>query len=732
MTLARSAVLLLALGALALFWGLDLGQYLRLSYLQQSQSEFAALYAQSPWQTRCVFFAIYLAVAALSLPGAFILTLAGGAVFGLGWGLLLISFASSMGATLSFWIARFLLRDAVQQRLGERLDQINHGLAREGVFYLLALRLMPVIPFILINLAMGLTRLPAWTFYWVSQIGMLAGTAAYVNAGTQLARIHALSDVLRPSLLGSLMLLGLLPLVARMGLNLLRTWRAQRQIYRPWLAQKPTHFDRNLVVIGAGAGGLVSAYIAATLKAKVTLVEAQKMGGDCLNTGCVPSKTLIKAARVAHQMRHASRYGLTDTQPVFRLAELMQRINASIASIAPHDSVERYTALGVEVLQGNAKLISPWTVQVSMNDGTTRTLTTRSIVIAAGASPVVPDLPGLQDVGFLTSDTLWDALARRDALPQRLLVLGAGPIGCELAQSFARLGCQVTLVDLAFQVLPHEDPQASALIEDAMRADGVRLLLGQQATRCELLGGKKTLWVQARNALKSDQANEEALVFDELICAVGRSARLTGYGLEALGIATANTLQTNDRLQTIFPNIYAAGDVAGPYQLTHVAAHQAWHATVNALLGGIKKFRVSYRVIPRVTFTDPELAHVGLSIQEADRQGVAYEITQLELGALDRAVTDSLTSGFVKVLTVPGRDRILGVTVVGEQAGELLAEYALALQNGWGLKKILSTVHAYPTFTEASRAVAGQWRRVHASERALRWAQRFHDWRRGD
>ena len=732
MTRQRSAVLLLAVGAFTLFWALDLGQYLRLSYLQQSQSEFAALYVQSPWQVRGAFFAIYLAVAALSLPGAFILTLAGGAIFGFGWGLLLISFASSMGATLSFWIARFLLRDAVQQRLGERLRQINEGMEKEGIFYLLALRLMPVVPFILINLAMGLTRLPTWTFYWVSQVGMLAGTAAYVNAGTQLARIHALSDVLKPSLLGSLMLLGLLPLVARGGMKLLKKRRTQRQIYRPWIHQKPKRFDRNLIVMGAGAGGLVSAYIAATLKAKVTLVEAQKMGGDCLNTGCIPSKTLIKAARVAHQMRHASQYGLADTQPVFRLADLMQHINATIASIAPHDSVERYTALGVDVLQGYAKIIHPWAVEVSLNDGSTRTLTTRSIVIAAGARPVVPELPGLQEVGFLTSDTLWDALARRDALPQRLVVLGAGAVGCELAQCFARLGCQVTLVDLAVQVLPREDAQASAMVAAALRADGVRLLLGHQAMHCELRGGEKTLWVQTRHAPKTDSSAQEALVFDDLMCAVGRSARLTGYGLEALGIATTNTVQTNDCLQTIFPNIYAVGDVAGLYQLTHVAAHQAWHATVNALLGGIKKFRVSYRVIPRVTFTDPEVAQVGLSVQEADRQGVAYEVTQLELGGLDRAITDGATSGFVKVLTVPGRDRILGVTVVGEQAGELIAEYALAMQNGWGLKKILSTVHAYPTLVEANRAVAGQWRRAHASERALRWAQRFHAWRRGD
>ena len=732
MTRQRSAVLLLAVGAFTLFWALDLGQYLRLSYLQQSQSEFAALYVQSPWQVRGAFFAIYLAVAALSLPGAFILTLAGGAIFGFGWGLLLISFASSMGATLSFWIARFLLRDAVQQRLGERLRQINEGMEKEGIFYLLALRLMPVVPFILINLAMGLTRLPTWTFYWVSQIGMLAATAAYVNAGTQLARIQALSDVLKPSLLGSLMLLGLLPLLAREGMKLIKRHRAQRQIYRSWIAQKPKRFDRNLVVIGAGAGGLVSAYIAAALKAKVTLVEVKKMGGDCLNTGCVPSKALIKTARVAHQMRHASRYGLTDAQPAFRLADLMQHINATITSIAPHDSVERYTALGVEVLQGHAKIISPWAVQLSMNDGTTRTLTTRSIVIAAGATPVVPELPGLQEVGFLTSDTLWDALARRNAVPERLLVLGAGPIGCELAQSFARLGSQVTVVDLADRVLTREDPQASALVENALRADGVRLLLGHQAMRCEWQDGEKRLWVQSQPVNNDGQAAVQALVFDDLICAVGRSARLTGYGLEALGIATSKTVQTNDYLQTIYPNIYAAGDVAGPYQLTHVAAHQAWHATVNALLGGIQQFRVNYRVIPRVTFTDPEVAHVGLTTREADEQGIAYEVTCLDLSELDRALTDGTTCGFVKVLTVPGRDRILGVTVAGEHAGDLLAEYVLAMQHGLGLKKILATVHAYPTLAESSRSVAGQWRRGHASEYALRWARRFHDWRRGD
>ena len=720
MKAARGLVLALLLGGLLLFFALDLGRFVTLATLQQRQADWATLYALHPWELRAAYFALYVAATTLALPGAALLTLAGGAVFGFGWGLLLVSFASSLGATLSFLVARLLLRGLVQARFATQLAEINAGVQRAGGLYLLSLRLIPVVPFFLINLTMGLTTLRVRTFYAVSQLGMLAGTAVYVNAGIQLGALRRVADVASPALLGSLALLGLFPLLLERLLHHLK----RRRVLAPWRGLRPKKFDRNLVVIGAGAGGLVSAYIAAAARAKVTLVEAKEMGGDCLHTGCVPSKALIRSARLAQQMRQAEHYGLRPVAPALDFKRLMQRIQQVIAEIAPHDSVARYTALGVDVVLGHAKITNPWTVEIALNRGGTQVVTTRSIVIAAGARPLLPALPGLEAVGCLTSDTLWAHLATLERLPLRWVVLGGGPVGCELAQAFARLGAEVTLVEQAERLLLREDAEVSAVTAAALQADGVRVLSGHQALRCEVQGGDKVLVLQ-------HQGQELRLVFDCLLCAVGRAARLSGYGLEELGIPSDATVSTDDCLQTLYPNIYAAGDVAGPYQLTHVAAHQAWYATVNALFGDFKRFRVRYRAIPQATFVDPEIARVGLNEQEAQAQGVAYEVSRFDIGELDRAIADGTARGFVKVLTVPGKDRILGATIVGAQAAELLAEYALALQHGLGLKQILGTVHAYPTLAEANKAAAGPWRRAHLPERLLRWVQRFHDWRRG-
>ena len=717
----RKLLLLLAvaLGLIA-FFAFDLDRYFSLEFLKQSQARFAELRETQPLQLALGFFLIYVAVTALSLPGATIVTLAGGAIFGLGWGLLIVSFASSIGATLAFLAARFLLRDSVQSRFGQRLADMDKGIQKDGAFYLFTLRLIPVVPFFVINLLMGLTKMKAWTFYWVSQLGMLAGTAVYVNAGTQLGQIDSLKGILSPGLLGSFVLLGLFPLVARKIVEAVQ----KRKVYARWAAVRPKSFDRNLIVIGAGAGGLVSAYIAAAVKAKVTLIEAHKMGGDCLNYGCVPSKALIKSAKLAHQMRHGANYGLSDTTPAFSFKAVMQRIHDVIKAIEPHDSVERYTGLGVEVLQGYAKLVNPWTVEIALNGGGTQRLTARSIVIAAGARPFVPPLPGLNDVGYVTSDTLWDGFAKLDEVPQRLVVLGGGPIGSELAQSFARLGSQVTQVEMGARIMVREDEEVSALAKASLEADGVAVLTGHKALRCELVNGEKTLVVEHAGA-------EKRIAFDQLLCAVGRVARLTGYGLEDLGIPTNRTVETNEYLQTIYPNIYAAGDVAGPYQFTHVAAHQAWYAAVNALFGDFKTFKADYSVIPWATFIDPEVARVGLNEQEAKEKKIPYEVTQYGIDDLDRAIADSEAHGFVKVLTVPGKDKILGVTIVGTHAGDLLAEYVLAMKHGLGLNKILGTIHTYPTLAEANKFAAGNWKRAHQPEKLLAWVKKFHDWKRG-
>ena len=705
---------------LAAFFALDLGRYLSLDYLKSSQSAFESLYAEQPLLVIGSYFAIYVAVTALSFPGAVIMTLAGGAIFGTLWGTVIVSFASSLGATLAFLAARFVLRDSIEARFGNRLAEFNKGIEKEGAFYLFTLRLVPLVPFFVINLLMGLTKMKTLTFYGVSQLGMLAGTAVYVNAGTQLAQLESLQGILSPGLIGSFVLLGVFPLLARKVIEMLKG----RQVYAKWAHLKPKQFDRNLIVIGAGAGGLVSAYIAAAVKAKVTLVEVHKMGGDCLNYGCVPSKALIKSAKLAHQMQHGAQYGLSNTPPQFSFKAVMQRIHAVIAAIEPHDSVARYTGLGVEVLQGYAKMVNPWTVEIALNDGRKQVLTSRAIVIAAGARPLVPPLPGLDDVGYVTSDTLWDEFAKLDDIPQRLVVLGGGPIGCELAQRFARLGAQVMQVEMSERIMGREDDEVSALAQAALEADGVQVLTGHKALRCEKVGDSKVIVVE-------HQGQEIRLEFDALLCAVGRVARLTGYGLEELGIETKRTVPTNEYLQTIYPNIYAAGDVAGPYQFTHVAAHQAWYTAVNALFGDFKKFKADYRVIPWATFIDPEVARVGLNETDAKEQKIAVEVTRYNIDDLDRAIADSEARGFVKVLTVPGKDTILGVTIVGTHAGDLLAEYVLAMKHGLGLNKILGTIHTYPTLAEANKYAAGEWRRAHQPKKLLEWVAKYHDWKRG-
>lgn len=712
--LILSAAALLAFG----FFALDLNRYLTLDGMKASLGQFEAQRAASPVVVGLVFFLVYVVVTAVSLPGAAILTLAAGALFGLSMGTLIVSFASSIGATLAFLASRYVLRDAIQRRFGDRLKVINEGMAKDGVLYLFTLRLVPLFPFFLVNLLMGLTPVRTLSYYWVSQVGMLAGTLVYVNAGTQLAQINSLVGIVSPGLLLSFALLGVFPMLAKRFMSLLQG----RRVYAKW--QRPKKFDRNLVVIGGGAAGLVTSYIAAAVKAKVTLVEAHKMGGDCLNYGCVPSKALIKSARVANQMRHAENYGLTAAEPRFSFSKVMARVHEVIATVAPHDSVERYTELGVEVLEGYARIVDPWTVEIKLNSGGTQRLTTRSIVIAAGASPFVPPLPGLDDVGYVTSDTLWDEFAKLDAAPKRLVVLGGGPIGCELAQSFARLGSKVTQIEMAPRIMIREDQEVSDLARDSLRRDGIDVLTGHKALRCEREGTRKFIVVE-------HQGQEIRIEFDALLCAVGRVARLQGYGLEELGIPTQRTVAVNDYLETLYPNIYAAGDVAGPYQFTHTAGHMAWYAAVNALFGDFKKFKVDYSVVPWATFIEPEVARVGLNEQDAKEKGIAHEVTKYGLDDLDRAIADGTAYGFVKVLTVPGKDRILGVTIVGEHAGDLLAEFVLAMKHGLGLNKILGTIHTYPTLAEANKYVAGEWKRAHAPQKVVALLARFHAWKRG-
>jgi len=714
MSRAQLAVVVAIAAAVVAFFALDLDRYLTLEFFRSQQAAIDAWFDSHPFRTAGAYFVAYVVVTGLSLPGAAIMTLVAGAIFGLLWGTVIVSFASSIGATLAFLVSRFVLRETVQRRFGRSLRAVNEGVEREGAFYLFTLRLVPAFPFFVINLVMGLTPIRTATFYVVSQVGMLAGTVVYVNAGTQLARIDSLSGILSPALIASFTLLGLFPLIAKKVVDVMKA----RKVYRGF--ERPNRFERNLVVIGAGSAGLVSAYIAAVLRASVTLVEQLRMGGDCLNTGCVPSKALIRSAKFLHHARRARELGMRSANVDFDFAEVMERVQRVVRTIEPHDSVERYAGLGVECVSGQARITSPWTVEV---DG--RTISTRSIVIAAGAEPFVPPITGIEHTGYLTSETLWDLRE----LPRRMLVLGGGPIGSELAQCFARFGSEVTQVEMLPRLLPREDADVSEMVRRRFEQEGIRVLTGHKASE----------FVRERDsrALVCERLGDGEVVrvgFDRVLVAVGRAARTRGYGLEELGIALRGngTIEVDERMRTIYPNILACGDVAGPYQFTHTAAHQAWYAAVNALFGGVKSFRADYSVIPWATFTDPEVARVGLNEQEAKEQEVDYEVTTYGLEELDRAITDEEAEGMVKVLTVPGKDRILGATIVGEHAGDVIAEYVAAMKHGLGLNKILGTIHIYPTLAEANKYAAGEWKRAHVPERLLSLVQRYHAWRRRD
>ena len=656
-----------------------------------------------------LFTLIYVISTALSLPGATILTLAGGAIFGVWTGLIIVSFASTIGATFAFLASRFLFRDLILNRFKEKLESINQGIQKEGAFYLFTLRLVPLFPFFLINLVMGLTPISVMTFFFVSQIGMLPGTLVYVNAGTQIAQIDSLKGILSPGILFSFILIGILPLISKWIIGIFKSRKFLKHF------KKPKKFDYNMVVIGGGSAGLVSAYIAAAVKAKVVLIEKHKMGGDCLNTGCVPSKALIRSSKIMSYFKRASEFGIKASVVDVDFSKVMQRIQKVIQDIEPHDSIERYTGLGVECITGSAKIKSPYEVEVNG-----QILTTQNIVVATGAGPLLPPIPGLKEVGPLTSDNVWNL----KTLPGRLVVLGGGPIGCELAQSFARFGSKVTLIEMASRIMSREDVDVSEHVEEKFKQEGISVLTEHKAIKIE----------PTEKVLICEHLGQQIRIpFDEILVALGRKANVTGFGLQELGIEISNkgTVVADEFLRTTnYPNIYVCGDVTGPFQFTHVAAHQAWYVAVNALFSPFKKFAVDYKVIPWCTFTDPEVARVGINELEAKERNISYEVVKYGIDDLDRAIAEGEAHGFIKVLTVPGKDKILGVTIVGHHAGDIISEYVTAMKYGLGLNKILGTIHIYPTFSETNKYVAGVWKKAHAPQKVLEWLSRFHAYRR--
>jgi pyruvate/2-oxoglutarate dehydrogenase complex dihydrolipoamide dehydrogenase (E3) component/uncharacterized membrane protein YdjX (TVP38/TMEM64 family) len=692
MSRTKLALILVIIAAIAAFFILGGSDYLTLGTLKGARDGLSAIVTEQPIAAALAFIATYIVIVALSLPGAAIMTLAAGALFGLIEGVALASIASTIGATLAMLAARFVARDWVRKRFPRAVEAVDKGVAKDGAVYLLSLRLAPVFPFFLVNLAMGLTAMPVVRYALVTWAGALPGTIAYTFAGTQLARIARPSDALSPGLIAAFLGLALVPLLGKWIANGVQRRRALGKFRRP------KKFDANLIVIGAGSGGLVASLVAAQLEAKVVLIERAEMGGDCLNTGCVPSKSLIRVARSVAEIRKSSLFGVTIAEPSVDFGAVMRRLNETVATIAPNDSVERFRGLGVDVRLGEARLVDPWTVTI---DGGAP-ISAPEIIIATGAAPVVPPIPGLAKSNFATSETLWTKLSAMDRVPKRVAVLGAGPIGCELGQALQRLGSQVTIVAMSEQLLEREDKEAADIVARALQKDGVALKLGAVVERVE------------GEAL---QLGSEQVPFDLLIVAVGRKARLEGFGLDAFDYIS-------------MPHIRFVGDAAGGEQFTHFAGHSGAIAAINALIGRFGRLKYD-KLVPRVTFTSPEVASVGLTEAQAKEQKREVEVFTYPLAEADRAVIDGVGEGLVKLVSAKGKDRVLGATIVAPNAGDLIVPWILAIKNGVGLKAMQSLIYPYPTMSEAGRAAAGEWRKAHSSERVLRLAERWNKWRRG-
>lgn len=688
----------------------DIGSYLTFSELKDKQAQLQSLVSENPYLSAGIYFLIYVIATAISIPGALIFTLAGGALFGFLYGTLLVSFASTIGALLGFLVARYFLHDYVQTRFASRLTLINKKVKEEGALYLLFLRLVPVFPFVLVNLVMALTPIRSFTFYWVSQLGMLPATMIYVNAGTQIAKISSLNDITSPSLLFALALLGALPFISKGIFNVIKS----RRLYKSF--NKPKSFEYNTVVLGGGSAGLVAAYTTSTLQGKVALIERHQMGGDCLNTGCVPSKSILRSAKFVADIKNHTAFGITNATQNFDYKNIIERVHNKIATIEPKDSVERYTELGVDCERGDATVISPWEVQV---EG--KTLTTKNIIVATGATPALPDIEGLSSIPYFTTDSIWSL----SELPESLVIIGAGPIGCELGQAFARLGSTVTIIQRNAVILPNEDEEAASIIETSLQQDGITLHKNFHS--------EKVIRENSHYAMLGKKDGTAITIhFSHVLIATGRKANLQGLDALELEVDDKQRLVTNDTLQTKYPNIYACGDVTSSMQYTHSASHQAWYAAFNALFHPVKKFKCTLNNMPRAVFTDPEIASIGITEQQAKDNELDYQVTTFPMDDIDRAITDNATTGFIKVITPTNSDKILGACIVGEHASELIAEFVLAKTHGLGLNKILQTVHIYPTRSEINRMVAGKWRRSKLTQRTINLLSKFQSWRLGN
>lgn len=479
-------------------------------------------------------------------------------------------------------------------------------------------------------------------------------------------------------------------------------------------------YNYNVIVIGGGSGGLVASLVASSLRAKILLIEKHKMGGDCLNTGCVPSKTFLKSARRVYEIQNSGKLGIKSGSCEFEFSHIMERVQSVIKMIAPKDSKERYEGLGVKCVKGEAHFEGLHTVRAAG-----QSFTAKSFIIATGASPFVPPIQGLNQVDYLTSDTLWNLRKK----PEKLVIIGGGPIGLEMAQGFNRLGISVTLVESAPQVMGREDPDVAQWIGDKLKSEGVEILTSVKIEEVKKENGRATLHFR-------HQLQDKQIPFSHLLVATGRKASVRGLGLEGLGVRLTknSTIETNGFMATNHSHIYACGDVTGPFPFTHSASYQGTLAAIHALFSPLSRLpfvnlKASYTGLPWCTYTDPEVARCGLNETMAREKNISHEVIYLPLKELDRALTDGREEGFIKILTKKDSDKILGMTAVGAEAGNWTGEFVLAINQNIGLNQILKTVHAYPTLTEAAPRVAALWKKQQTSEKALRLLQKFHKWR---
>ncbi|MBA3536096.1 MAG: FAD-dependent oxidoreductase [Tatlockia sp.] len=692
--------LILLLGLLILFFSLRLDKYLTFTSLRENRATLISWTKEHFFMAALLYMSCYTLAVAASVPGAVFLTLAGGFLFGVVFGTVFVIVSATLGATALFFAVRTSFGDWLAKSALSWLGRMREGFQQNAFSYLLMLRLVPLFPFWVVNIVPALLGVDAKTFIITTFFGILPGSIVYVMVGNGLSHVFEANQTPNLGIIFDIKVL--LPLLALAALSfipiLYKRVNPKEQKKNP----KTNQIKCDLSIIGAGAGGLSVAAVAAQLGLKVVLLESGKMGGDCLNYGCVPSKSLLAAGKIAYQLRHAAQFGISSKGLEIDFKKVMQQVHAVIKVLAKNDSVERFESLGVQVIKAVARFSGVNTLVAQ-----DRVIEARRIVIATGSSPFKPPIPGLEDTPYLTNETIFNLTEQ----PKHLIVIGGGPIGCELAQAFSMLGSKITLIE-GFNLLPKDDVDCVAILRAQLKAMGI--IIHEQA---------KVLGVEphAHGGIKVsiNQAGEKlAIRGSHLLIATGRRANVENLDLEKAGIVYSNKgIEVNSRLQTSNRRVYALGDVVGPYQFTHMATYQAGIVLRNIAFKIPAK--VDYRAIPWVTYTLPEIAHVGLLAEEALKHA-DIQFTEWSFLENDRAQTEHSLEGKIKIIS-DKKGRVLGVTIVGAHAGELILPWVIAIREKRTLRSFTDAVSPYPTLSEISKRVAGEFYKSKLFSNKTRW-----------